>query len=65
MTTLIGYYDPNGELKNYIYPPLHGAYGFTYTDDRSRTGENDCHLLVETRDGPLRFRRLTNVSARR
>lgn len=56
VTTLIGYYDPNGELTSYIYPPLHGAYGFTYADDRSRTGENDCHLLVETRDGPLRFR---------
>lgn len=56
VTTLIGYYDPNGELKSYVYPPLHGAYGFTYADDRSRTGENDCHLLVETREGPLRFR---------
>jgi hypothetical protein len=56
VTTLIGYYDPSGELTSYIYPPLHGAYGFTYSDDRSRTSETDCHLLVETRDGPLRFR---------
>jgi hypothetical protein len=56
VTTLIGYYDPQGELNSYIYPALHGAYGFTYNDDRSGTNEKDCHLLVETRDGPLRFR---------
>ena len=56
VTTLIGYYDPTGELNSYIYPALHGAYGFTYGDDGSRTTEKDCHLLVETRDGPLRFR---------
>jgi hypothetical protein len=56
VTTLIGYYDPQGELTSYIYPALHGAYGFTYSDDRRRTVEKDCHLLVETKDGPLRFR---------
>lgn len=66
VTTLVGYYDPQGELKSTIYPALHGAYGFTYGDDRepdaepaSRTGgpnDTGCHLLVETRDGPLRFR---------
>jgi hypothetical protein len=56
VTTLVGYYDPKGELNSYIYPALHGAYGFTYKDDRSRSNEGDCHLLVETRDGPLRFR---------
>ncbi|HZL91819.1 MAG TPA: M66 family metalloprotease, partial [Pirellulaceae bacterium] len=56
VTTLVGYYDPKGELKSYIYPALHGAYGFTYKDDHSRSDEEDCHLLVETRDGPLRFR---------
>lgn len=56
VTTLIGYYDPQGELKTYIYPALHGAYGFTYGDDRGQASEQDCHLLVETRDGPLRFR---------
>jgi hypothetical protein len=55
VTTLLGYYDPTGELNGYIYPPLHGAYGFTYSEDRSQTNDKDCHLLVETRDGPLRF----------
>lgn len=56
VTTLIGYYDPQGELNSYIYPPLHGAYGFTYSDDGSRGNATDCHLLVETGDGPLHFR---------
>jgi hypothetical protein len=56
VTTLVGYYDPNGELNSYIYPPLHGAYGFTYGDDGDRTGDQDCHLLVETQKGPLRFK---------
>ncbi|HQR42986.1 MAG TPA: TagA domain-containing protein [Gemmatales bacterium] len=40
LTTLVGYYDTNGELNSYIYPALHGAYGFTYTDDRNRTDDS-------------------------
>ncbi|MCA9038498.1 MAG: peptidase M66, partial [Planctomycetaceae bacterium] len=56
VTTLVGYYDPNGELNSYIYPAMHGAYGFTYSDDRDQLNEQDCHLLVETSNGPLRFR---------
>ena len=56
VTTLVGYYDPEGELKSYIYPALHGAYGFTYSDDRNQSNEQDCHLLVETRDGSINFR---------
>lgn len=56
VTTLVGYYDPKEELNGYIYPPLHGAYGFTYSNDRVESNDEDCHLLVETRDGPLRFR---------
>lgn len=56
VTTLVGYYDPDGLLKSYIYPALHGAYGFTYSDDSSQLNEDDCHLLVETRGGTLRFR---------
>jgi hypothetical protein len=56
VTTLVGYYDPDGQMKSYIYPALHGAYGFTYNDDNGRTDDEGCHLLVETRDGQLRFR---------
>jgi hypothetical protein len=56
VTTLVGYYDPEAQLNGYIYPPLHGAYGFTYADDRDETTDEDCQLLVETGSGPLRFR---------
>jgi hypothetical protein len=56
VTTLVGYYDPRGELNGYIYPALHGAYGFTYPDDRERVADQDCQLVVETRAGTLRFR---------
>lgn len=54
--TLVGYYDPESELRSYIYPALHGAYGFTYKDDGKRSVESDCQLVVETPDGELRFR---------
>lgn len=54
--TLIGYYDPDAQLKTTIYPALHGAYGFAYPDDTGRLDAQECHLLVETRAGPLRFR---------
>lgn len=60
VTTLVGYYDPRGLLLSYIYPALHGAYGFSYGDDAERVAERvaerDCQLQVETRDGLLRFR---------
>jgi hypothetical protein len=56
VVTLVGYYDPRGELTSFLYPPLHGAYGFTYVDDRDRVTEQDCQLVVETREGTLRFR---------
>lgn len=57
VVTLVGYYDPNGQLRSYIYPALHGAYGFCYADDgNSVNAANDCELQVETRTGLLRFR---------
>ena len=56
VTTLVGYYDPEDKLKSSIYPALHGAYGFTYREEQSPAGAQDCHLLVETSSGQLRFR---------
>lgn len=56
VVTLVGYYDPNDQLQSYIYPALHGACGFCYPDESSTLNDADCHLLVETRDGVLRFR---------
>lgn len=56
VVTLIGYYDPNGELPTHIYPALHGAYGYCYDDDAKTLGPDDCELRVETATGVLRFR---------
>ncbi|HHT0304135.1 TPA: M66 family metalloprotease [Raoultella planticola] len=56
VTTLVGYYDPQGKLTSYIYPALHGAYGFTYPDDRETLFANDCQLQVDTKEGQLRFK---------
>ena len=33
VTTLLGYYDPEGELESFVYPALHGAYGNTFDED--------------------------------
>ena len=56
VTTLVGYYDPSNELVSYIYPALHGAYGFVYADDALPASDQACYLEVETRKGTLRFR---------
>lgn len=56
VVTLVGYFDPDGELTSYIYPAMHGVCGFCYPDDSSTLNETDCQLRVETNDGELRFR---------
>lgn len=50
VTTIVGYYAPDLSLQSYIYPALHGAYGFVYNDEGgSTTGTpNGCELVVET-----------------
>lgn len=56
VTTLLGYYDPQGTLSSYIYPALYGAYGFTYPDNSPDLHDNDCQLQVKTKDEQLRFK---------
>lgn len=50
VTTILGYYDSGLSLQSYVYPALHGAYGFVYSDEGgSSTGTPDgCELVVET-----------------
>jgi len=67
VTTILGYYDPSPTrgLGDYIYPALHGAYGFVYNDDGgSSTGTADgCELVVKTNSGssPLVFTLTTSI----
>ena len=51
VTTLVGYYDPQQEKKGYIFPALHGSFGYVYPDNASILGADDCALLVETAGG--------------
>lgn len=61
VTTLVGYYDPKGILPSYIYPALHGSYGFTYSDDNERLSANNCQLQVETSNGQSLNFKLSDV----
>ncbi len=61
VTTLVGYYDPKGVLPSYIYPALHGSYGFTYSSDNERLSVNDCLLQVETDNGQSLNFKLSDV----
>merc|ERR1712157_49435 len=65
VTTLVGYYDPSPTrgLGDYIYPALHGAYGFVYNEDGgSSTGTaNGCELVVKTSSGPLVYTLSTTI----
>lgn len=48
VTTIVGFYDPEAKLPTYIYPALHGAFGYTYADQMTTSG---CQLHVLTREG--------------
>ncbi len=54
VTTLIGYYDPEETLPHYIYPALHGAYGYIYDDDHGSL-ESRWQVWVESDNETLRF----------
>jgi len=55
VTTLVGYYDPKGKLTDYIYPALHGSFGFVYDDDASESSGTGCELHVQTSEGERIF----------
>jgi len=54
VTTIVGYYDPSQTrgLQDYVYPAMHGAYGFVYEDDGdSETGSMDgCKLYIKIKN---------------
>ncbi|PKF49234.1 M66 family metalloprotease [Enterovibrio nigricans] len=53
VTTLVGYYDPQNTLDSYIFPALHGSYGYVYPDDAATLSANSCALEVETANGAV------------
>ncbi|WP_061008689.1 M66 family metalloprotease [Vibrio sp. CUB2] len=47
VTTLVGYYDPQQTLNSYIFPALHGAYGFVYQPTPAESlNTNGCYVRV-------------------
>ncbi len=56
VVTLVGYYDPAGQLTSHAYPALHGSLGYCYADESGSLKPADCQLLVETKAGVRRFR---------
>ena len=51
VTTLIGFYDPEGLLPTTIYPPLFGSYGYVYNFQTPTIDQ--CHLDIEFVDNSL------------
>jgi len=46
--------------KDYIFPALHGAFGFVYNDDVAKSSTNGCELRVQTNNAGTRvFKLLT------
>jgi hypothetical protein len=54
VVTIVGFYDPQKTLPSYIYPALHGAYGFVYPRENLDTNSKGCLLQVSTNNGAIR-----------
>lgn len=52
VTTLVGYYDPSKQLESFIFPALHGSYGYVYAADNASLTAN-CALEVEMANGDV------------
>ncbi len=52
VTTLVGYYDPQQSLTSYLFPALHGAYGFVYQPTPAdELNTNGCYVTVHNNNG--------------
>ena len=60
VTTLVGYYDPQGKLDSYIFPALHGSYGYVYPDDSANLTVSECALEVSMKNGDVQKFALKN-----
>lgn len=55
VVTIVGFYDPQKTLpSSYIYPALHGAYGYVYPSEDLNPSSKGCLLQVSTNDGSVR-----------
>ena len=59
VTTLVGYYDPQKQLQSYLYPAMHGSYGYVYPADNNVPNDVEtCALNVTYQDGQQSSHRL-------
>jgi hypothetical protein len=58
VVTIVGFYDPQKTLPSYIYPALHGAYGFVYPSENLNPSSKGCLLQVSTNNGATRLYKL-------
>ena len=60
VTTLVGYYDPQSKLDSYIFPALHGSYGYVYPDNSASLTADECALEVSMKNGDVQKFALKN-----
>ncbi|OCH16655.1 hypothetical protein A6E05_02140 [Aliivibrio sp. 1S165] len=60
VTTLVGYYDPKNKLDSYIFPALHGSYGYVYPDNSASLTVSECALEVSMKNGDVQKFALKN-----
>ena len=57
VVTLLGYYDPQGELRSFIYPALHAAYGNTFNgiSDEDINAEKCYAKIINSKEASLYY----------
>lgn len=58
VVTVVGFYDPQKTLPTYIYPALHGAYGYVYPSENLSSSSKDCLVQVFTNNRTTRSYKL-------
>lgn len=54
VVTIVGFYDPQKTLTSYVYPALHGAYGYVYPSENLNPSSKGCLVQVFSNNGSVR-----------
>lgn len=60
VVTLVGYYDPNNQLKHFIAPALEGSYGMVYQPDSKN--QQGTYLRITLANGEIKDYKLDQYS---
>ena len=62
VSTLLGFYDPQGKIKSYIYPALHGAYGNVFQQSSQKElDKSPCVATIINDEGEVKKYALKGV----